>query len=243
MEERERTKCRIGFRQLLCDNCERFRASSALSMNAPSPIANRKRATISVDLGELREPFLSACADSEVRIGEAVRGLVAAALRGEGQSVLRSEDAPVASTRSRQRNADTARPGRARTGVYERQIKKITVRLGASEALLVSELAEREGFATSRWIAALVRSRLVAEPQLNRAEIQALADANGQLGAIGRNVNQIARALNSLEHPAMAYDKEVLEDLREALKAHRDAISKLILANTERWQVEKAAKR
>ena len=185
-----------------------------------------KRRTLSVDLGAMRAPLLASCEARGVRPGEAIRSLVAASLRGATPNI-----------------SSGSTPARDHPGVYEVAVKKLTIRLGASEYRQVAERAKRDGFTVSRWISSLLRNALTGTVSLNATEVQSLADSNGQLGAIGRNLNQVARALNSQDHRATAYDRELIEQIGVQIRAHRAAVSRLILASTERWQIGPAAER
>jgi Bacterial mobilisation protein (MobC) len=88
--------------------------------------------------------------------------------------------------------------------------------------------------APATYVAVLVRSHLRGLAPLPRDELLALKRSVAELGAIGRNVNQIARAMNQggrVSGPSR-------EDLRAILKvceALRDHTKALIKANTISW--------
>lgn len=82
----------------------------------------------------------------------------------------------------------------------------------------------------------LLRAHIRALAPLPRAELAALKEAVVALGAIGRNLNQIARAANSgrtAVTPARA-DLEALLRVCEALRVH---VKELLKANLESWAV------
>jgi len=93
------------------------------------------------------------------------------------------------------------------------------------------------------WVVGLIRSQIThGQPQFSRTEVDAMLQANRQLAAIGRNINQIAHALNldalnqgraSLK-PSHSAD---LERLAEALREHRLAMRELVNRATDRWTV------
>lgn len=205
--------------------------------SAPKP---KLRQTLSVDLGELRAPLLAACEVADVRPGEAIRSLVSSGLRGELPTLFVREPAVEYGRRGKPKSDPAGVESiRSKDGVRETKLEKVTVRLGVTEREVVAELAERERFTVSRWIAALVRARLLKGAQFSREELQALADSTGQLGAIGRNLNQVARALNSQDHHGTAYDRALIDELRAEIRSHQAVVSKLILSNLSRWQVAK----
>nr|WP_254218464.1 plasmid mobilization relaxosome protein MobC [Burkholderia multivorans] len=67
--------------------------------------------------------------------------------------------------------------------------------------------------------------------------MQALREATAQLSAVGRNVNQIARALNtSLDeaHQAQALN---FEHLKRLIDLERERVKAVIRANLKSWGV------
>jgi hypothetical protein len=100
---------------------------------------------------------------------------------------------------------------------------------------VVESMAARDGFSPNAWIAAIVRARLRKEPQLGQYELEQLAASNTRLLAIGRNVNQIARALNAKPTEDSGYRAEIIEVLSEAIKSHTSAVSAVIQSNVQRW--------
>lgn len=197
----------------------------------------RKRSTLSVDLGGLRAPLLAFCQTAAVRPSEAIRRLVTNALRAAIAPTVALRPLAIGSEPALQGGALPGVTARERVGHYESEVRKLTVRLGSSEYGLVAELARVEGFTISRWIAGLVRSRLVGGAVLNRSEMQVLADSNSQLGAIGRNLNQLLRVLNRQASDVTAFDAAQIAQLRDEIRVHREAVSALILSSSERWQV------
>jgi hypothetical protein len=88
-------------------------------------------------------------------------------------------------------------------------------RLSESERFAISERAKIDGFEHSQqWIIALVRARLTDKPQFGTREIETLGESNRQLLAIGRNLNQIAHALNvSRGNSTVQYDAGIVDNL------------------------------
>ena len=76
---------------------------------------------------------------------------------------------------------------------------------------------------------------LSKEPVLTDAEVNALRGSNRELAAIGRNLNQIARALNVEFRDSDKLNKELIDRLLEQIDGHRDKVSNLIDRNMNRW--------
>ena len=73
---------------------------------------------------------------------------------------------------------------------------RLYVRMRREDRLLLHERAAARGMASATYVSVLVRSHLRALTPLPKGELAALKQAVGELGAIGRNLNQITRAVN-----------------------------------------------
>jgi hypothetical protein len=101
----------------------------------------------------------------------------------------------------------------------------------------LGRLAAGRRWHRSSYLANLLYVHIDKRPVLCHDEVNAVRQVARQLADIGRNVNQIARQLNtSLEnaHVAMAYDFELLKML---LDVETVAVKELILANLRIWGV------
>lgn len=67
-------------------------------------------------------------------------------------------------------------------------------------------------------------------------EIEALGESNYQLLSIGRNLNQVAKAMNEGRRDSVTI--ESIERLRQIIDAHTDKVSGAIRASLERWNIE-----
>jgi hypothetical protein len=114
------------------------------------------------------------------------------------------------------------------------------LRLSESERFAISERAKADGFKHSQqWIIALRRARLTDEPQFGAKEVEALGESNRQLLAIGRNLNQIAHALNaSRGNSTVQYDAELVDALATAVKLHVKKVGDALRASIYRWTLE-----
>lgn len=86
-------------------------------------------------------------------------------------------------------------------------------------------------------IISIFRAYALQEPYLNEQEILLLKDANRQLLFIGRNLNQIARKINSGEFKTDLND-EHLQNLIIACQRHEDYFQKLINRATLRRKIK-----
>ena len=112
---------------------------------------------------------------------------------------------------------------------------KISVRLRPDDLLLLRERATARQMPTATYVSLLVRSHLRNLSPLPTEELNALKRSIAEVGAIGRNLNQIARSLNSGEEtvvPGNAY----LQGLLRALTALRDHTKLLVTANALSWE-------
>ena len=112
--------------------------------------------------------------------------------------------------------------------------RRVSVRLRADDLLLLRERAQARGLPTSTYISYLVRSHLRAQAPLPHLELAALKRSVAEIGAIGRNINQIARAVNQQQWPS-GPDAGVLSEMIRVLTTTRAQIKALINANLASW--------
>jgi len=113
---------------------------------------------------------------------------------------------------------------------------KISVRLRPDDLLTLRERATGRGVPTGTYVSFLIRSHLRSLPPLLAPELAALNLSLAELSAIGRNLNQIAHALNRGEHP----NGPNLADLQAILRALgglRDYTKALIMTNLRSWNL------
>ncbi len=112
---------------------------------------------------------------------------------------------------------------------------RMEVRLTRSELKAVRAIARDAGASPNQWVANLVRAYILHKPQLCMHELSVIAESNARLLAIGRNLNQVARALNRGETAAPQSAEP--SKLAEQITAHVKAVSGVIRSNLERWSV------
>jgi hypothetical protein len=113
---------------------------------------------------------------------------------------------------------------------------RVSVRLRADDLLLLRERARARQMPTGTYASLLIRAHLRTLTPLPTAELVASKASVAELGAIGRNLNQIARSLNQGD----AHISLGLANLRALLKALwelRDHTKALIAVNLESWKI------
>lgn len=95
--------------------------------------------------------------------------------------------------------------------------------------------AKSKGMRLSRWIAALIQSNILGKPVVVHDEVIALRESSRYLLAIGRNVNQIAKALNETFYETDRVKVEMLKELDQAIKNTDDKIDHLIRTSQKAW--------
>lgn len=112
------------------------------------------------------------------------------------------------------------------------------VRLPKFLKTAVQDRAASMDVPASRWVAALVQSNLTGQPVMFEPELFELRASNRALAAIGRNINQIARALNEAFHETERVKLDKLAELGAAIKENREVIRALVRASQNAWEAE-----
>ena len=147
---------------------------------------------------------------------------------------IRACDGARGSEREPCRAEDIRRPGREARGPYGCG-KPMLVRLRDEDRLLLDARAEARGMRPATYVSVLIRSHLRQLAPLPKDELLALKRSIGELASIGRNINQIAKAVNE---GGRAPDS-VREEFRAMLKiceALRDNTKALLKANETSWE-------
>ena len=114
--------------------------------------------------------------------------------------------------------------------------KPILVRLRAEDRLLLDARAEARGLRPATYVSVMVRSHLRQLAPLPKDELLALKRSIAELSTIGRNINQIAKAVNA----AGRAPGSVREEFRAMLKiceALRGNTKSLLKANEISWEI------
>ena len=118
---------------------------------------------------------------------------------------------------------------------------RLYVRLRAEDHGLLGERAAARGMPAATYASLLLRSHLRALAPLPDRELAALKATVAELGAIGRNVNQIARAAHQIGRIEGLSRADLLTFIRvlEALRGH---VKGLIRTNLSSWDAGRATR-
>ncbi|MBJ9686764.1 plasmid mobilization relaxosome protein MobC [Burkholderia vietnamiensis] len=169
---------------------------------------------LSVNLGKLSKQWERYCKDRGVSRSDATRQVIRKLVSSVPPDVV--DDVPGASA----------------LGGLKRRIE---IRVTETEHHEIVRLATDAGFSVNAWIVAVIRAQLGDGPQLGQYELEQLSRSNSLLLAIGRNLNQIARVLNSTPENRCVDLVIIIESLTKLVEAHTTEVSTLIRANVERW--------
>lgn len=115
-----------------------------------------------------------------------------------------------------------------------RRATRISIRLRPDDQLLLQERARSRGMPAATYVSVLVRAHLRSLSPLPKEELLALRRAVSELGAAGRNLNQLARAANQGER-VVGPSRDDLRALLKACESLRDHVKELLVANVRSW--------
>ena len=112
---------------------------------------------------------------------------------------------------------------------------RLTVRLRPDDETLLRARAAARGMAPATYLSVLTRAHLRALAPLPKEELLALKRSVSELGSVGRNLNQIARAANQGDRVASPGREEFRAMLR-ICESLRDHVRALVAANLRSWE-------
>jgi hypothetical protein len=112
--------------------------------------------------------------------------------------------------------------------------RAMLVRLKTADKLLLDARAETRGMRPATYASVLLRAHLRGLTPLPKDELAALKQAVGELGAVGRNLNQIAKAVNQGAR-VVGPGRDEFRAILKVCEALRDHTKGLIKANTASW--------
>ena len=112
---------------------------------------------------------------------------------------------------------------------------RLTVRLRPDDQMLLRERASSRGMAPATYVSVLIRSHLRSLAPLPKEELLAVKKVIAELGGIGRNLNQIARAANQGERVSGPGREQVSAMIR-VCEGLRDHVKELLSANLRSWE-------
>jgi hypothetical protein len=160
------------------------------------------------------------------------------------RAVIAALDAPDnASRHGNARNVPAVR-GRADScgndSGEDASAQRVCIRLRVNDLMLLRERALARGMPSATYVAVLLRAHLRHLAPLPQQELAAMKRSVAELAAIGRNLNQIARAANRGDLMTGPH-KEDLHAFLATCEALRDEVKKLIRSNVQAWEVGHAA--
>lgn len=121
----------------------------------------------------------------------------------------------------------------------ETKSESLMLRLFPSIMQKMTDRAKTEGFPSrTTWLNSLVKSVLNAQPVLTDTEANALRHSSRELAAIGRNLNQIAKVLNTEFRASDIITKEAIDTLSKKIERHYETSMALINKSKSRWGVQ-----
>lgn len=121
--------------------------------------------------------------------------------------------------------------------IYEERSERLYARLTPSEYAAVEKRAGVWGMTPYTWTARLIRAHLIKEPQLSHDETKALREATRELSYVGRNLNQVAHALNMTMNAREKATMELIDGINAKVDVMRDTIKSVLDQNLNRWGV------
>ena len=120
------------------------------------------------------------------------------------------------------------------TGARRLRTARLMIRLSADDQILLRDRAEARGMAPATYISVLMRAHLRSLAPLPKEELLALKHAIGELGSIGRNLNQMAHAANQ-GRLVTSPGRNDLELMLRVCETLRDGVKALLKANLKSW--------
>lgn len=122
----------------------------------------------------------------------------------------------------------------------EAALARTTLRLPKFLKTSMAARARSMGFRPGKWLAALIQSNLLKQPVLTTPELFAVREASRELAAIGRNLNQIARAANAaaLSPSRPSVDLSGVIEVLAVVERARAEIRDLVRASHQNWSTD-----
>jgi hypothetical protein len=111
---------------------------------------------------------------------------------------------------------------------------RLSIRLRPDDQLLLRARARARGMPAATYVSVLLRAHFRSLAPLPREELLALKRVVSELGAVGRNLNQLARAANQGERVS-GPGREDLRALLKVCEGLRDHVKSLLAANIRSW--------
>lgn len=120
--------------------------------------------------------------------------------------------------------------------VHSMRTARVTIRLTVNEEEELTRRSVRLAMSRSRYLASLFRTHVTSAPYFSDEEMNVLRELTRQMGGIGRNINQIAKALNTSIENAHLLEAVELAQVHKLIMKERDGVAALIMQNLRSWQ-------
>jgi Bacterial mobilisation protein (MobC) len=121
------------------------------------------------------------------------------------------------------------------TGARSRRGARLMIRLRPDDQILLRERAAARGMPAATYVSVLTRAHLRSLTPLPQEELLALKRTLAELGSIGRNLNQIARAANQGQ-VVTSPGRDDLTAMLRVCGTLRDSLKRVLLANLKSWE-------
>ena len=125
--------------------------------------------------------------------------------------------------------------GGAATDGRAGRVSRFSIRLRPDDQILLRERAAARGMPAATYVSVLTRAHMRALSPLPKEELLVLRRTVSELGSIGRNLNQIARAANQGERGS-GPSREDLRAILRVCEGLRDHVKGLLSANIKSWE-------
>lgn len=116
------------------------------------------------------------------------------------------------------------------------QRQRFTLRLPAYVVRQAEQRARERRRPLATWLAELVQSNITGSPVLDQSALRALGDAHRELGYLGRNISQIARALNVAHFEVERVKLERLTELKGSIASLKKAVRDVLDVSHNFWR-------
>jgi hypothetical protein len=139
-------------------------------------------------------------------------------------------------------------------GIRSKAVRlRLKVPLTADESAALYEAASRDRLPPPRWIVALIRANVFNRAQPTPHAVEVLNNSNFQVQAIGRNLNQLVRALNAIAdhldngrlkeagdglrtHWRREYLDQLVHEVRGVIDRHLPLVTDVLTESERRWR-------
>lgn len=171
-------------------------------------------------------PFLNARVDDDTK--QAWRALAKALGRSESELLKQAVQAVLKANPGEGGRANEPNEAPVRDG-------SIRLPLKGHELEAIERAARLLGWRRNRWLVNLIRTHLLREPRPTDQELAVLHRSSAELLAVGRNLNQIARAMHRDDRYKESVTVERLDELRRVITEHMGRTQDLLEEMENRW--------